>query len=151
MQMLMNPRIICRPTRRAFTLVEILIVIGIIALLISILLPAIISARESANRIKCATNLRTLGQMIVMFAHDHHDRVPQGHDTPNAGIGGVDTDWMYTKDYFVLVDEYGADQRLFICPSSSRADVGPSSFAYGEGSELAARVSLDTLPIGWLF
>jgi type II secretory pathway pseudopilin PulG len=130
----------------AFTLIEVLIVIGIVTLLLAILLPAISGARESANRIKCAANLRSLGHFIVLFAQDHQDRVPESQNAPGLGMGGAETDWMYTKDYFVLVDEYGADQRLFICPSSARADQGPSSFTYGEGSELAARRSLDTLP-----
>ena len=127
-------------------MVEVLVVIGIIALLMAMILPTIVSVRESANRIKCASNLRTLGQIIVIFAHNHQDRVPESHNTPRAGMGGLQTDWMYTKDYFVMVDDYGADQRLFICPSSPRADVGPSAFSYGEGSELTARRSLDTLP-----
>lgn len=65
-----------RTNRRAFTLVELLVVIGIIALLISILLPALNKARESANRILCAANLRTLGQVSFLFANDHKGVLP---------------------------------------------------------------------------
>ena len=79
-------------TYKAFTLVELLVVIGIIALLISILLPALSKARESANRIKCAANLRTVGQVATLFANDHKGVFPTawgyGMDsTQNNGVG----------------------------------------------------------------
>jgi prepilin-type N-terminal cleavage/methylation domain-containing protein len=60
----------------AFTLVELLVVIGIIALLISILLPALNKAREAATTISCLSNMRTMGQAVAIYQSENHGCFP---------------------------------------------------------------------------
>ena len=68
-----------------FTLIELLVVISIIALLLAILMPALNKARESAKRTICISNLKTLNQILYLYAADNDDRAVRGDDDKEGG------------------------------------------------------------------
>src|SRR5437762_11271414 len=74
----------CRGVR-AFTLVELLVVIGIIAVLISILLPTLAKARRSAYTLQCSSNMRQLSLAMLMYIQDNKGKFPASEFFPITG------------------------------------------------------------------
>jgi prepilin-type processing-associated H-X9-DG protein len=115
------PRQSCpRSTRySAFTLVELLVVIGIIAVLIGILLPAISKARWQATVTACASNQRQLGAVLLLYANDNKGFLPR-FDLYNGGRGNL-SDLLGGDDGFfaTLSRKYKMPQATCFCPGGN--------------------------------
>jgi len=97
-----------RSGRRAFTLVELLVVIGIIALLISILLPSLAKAREQGTRTKCLSNLRSLQFAFTMYCNENKQFVPATNWGANATTNGkCYAGWLYPTGGPAGPDRFG--------------------------------------------
>jgi prepilin-type processing-associated H-X9-DG protein len=105
-----------RKSRRslfAFTLVELLVSIGIIALLIGLLLPALSKSREQAKKTSCLANLRSIGQALFVYAHNSHDFLPN-HNPPQVWISYAGSNSAHVAFYNMCLK--GAPRTLW-CPS----------------------------------
>jgi prepilin-type N-terminal cleavage/methylation domain-containing protein/prepilin-type processing-associated H-X9-DG protein len=144
-----------RRNQAGFTLVELLVVIGIIALLISILLPSLNRARETANRVKCGNNLRQIGLALKLYANENRNAFPRAVYTAGAsasptwgtGFNSTDpfsADWVaksgqnndVTAAFFLLLRTQDITSEVFTCPSSN-AD----KWDFGGGSNTAQNFS----------
>ena len=101
-------------TRKGFTLIELLVVISIIAILVALLVPAVLLARESARRAACQNNLRNIGIGLHLFAdNDPNERYCTGASDFRRD-GCMDT-WGWVAD---LVNMNAADGNVIVCPSN---------------------------------
>jgi len=96
--------------RRAFTLIELLVVVSIIALLVSILLPALGSAREQARRSVCSNNIRQICLGLYLYAADNDSNLPLQRTQW----------WLHDISYTTsdLIIKSGGDRHTFYCPSN---------------------------------
>jgi prepilin-type N-terminal cleavage/methylation domain-containing protein len=112
-----------RLTLRAFTLVEMLVVLAIIGILAAILLPAIAKSKPRAQRVACLANLHQIGTAFHIFAHEHDNTFPMGLTTNSGGVKElVPADRIFTEmpEAFLATRYELGSAKILACPSDTR-------------------------------
>src|SRR5688572_7810957 len=96
-----------------FTLIELLVVIAIMAVLASLLLPALSAAQERTKRVKCKSNLRQIGFMCQMYAGENDDKLPGALNIGSRNLPFFDSGWL-------AFYQGGFLPGSLVCPSNER-------------------------------
>ncbi|MFP3904081.1 MAG: type II secretion system protein [Armatimonadota bacterium] len=134
---------------RGFTLVELLTVIGIIAVLSAILFPVFSSAREKSRQIACMNNMQQIGKALNLYIEDSGGFMPTWclvHNNPGSAPSNPDNSGFLTWDAQLMA--YLDTSQVFICPSNPN-EGGGSARAYAIAHYTQVPVSGDVLDNTW--
>jgi prepilin-type N-terminal cleavage/methylation domain-containing protein len=127
-------------TNRAFTLIELMVVIAIIGVLMAILLPSLRNARMAAEQTTCASNLRQIGQALLMYVNENRQRLPMVVEPLWKPDGSLDFSVdpfdvsAHPQSLVAVLRKYVGNAEIFTCPSATLGYPAP-------GTRMSYRVS----------
>ncbi len=148
---------------RGFSLIELLLVIGIIAILASMLMPAFAKAKTRAKRVQCLGNLKEIGNAFHLFANDHHNQYPMQTPASDGGTQDYTTSFAQfsgnTYRHFQALSRDLGTPKILLCPTDTRTAAGDwssltnSNISYFVWLSASPTVTSDLLSgdrnIGW--
>jgi type II secretory pathway pseudopilin PulG len=129
-----------RASTSAFTLVALLVIIGVIAVLAAMLLPALAGAQRKAQRINCVNNLKQCGLAFRIWEGDNDDKYPMDVPAAKGGTMGFDTGADTFRHFQVMSNELSTP-KILICPSDTRT--AAANFIRFNNQNISYFVALD--------
>jgi prepilin-type N-terminal cleavage/methylation domain-containing protein/prepilin-type processing-associated H-X9-DG protein len=122
---------VARPKEHGFSLVELLVVIGVIGLLLALLLPTLVAARRDANQIACEANLRSIGQGLAIYENENNGCIPAAYSylgqTIVNGKQTFSAAGGYTHWSYFLYHSGSTPLSAFLCPELENGGLPPTN------------------------
>lgn len=139
-----------RLDRRAFTLLELLVVMAILAILVLLLLPSILSSKRAAKKVVCINNCHQLATALLLYVADNNENFPPASGASFNWTPGYGWDTVTRADYWWNVTKpYYKDSNLLLCPSAAPGELVQHGEQYPQYGTNTGQIATSGPGSGW--